>query len=87
MQLHEFLGQVQHRAQMASFLARALLLEPVAVGPFVDLDGAAGHQRNINAIWKAGITLGCSPDGTQYCPTELVTRAQMASFLARGFLD
>jgi SpoIID/LytB domain protein len=73
------------RAQMASFMARALNLGPLANGPFLDLEGAAGHQRNINALWQAGVTNGCAPD--LYCPGEPVTRAQMATFLARGFLD
>ena len=73
------------RAQMASFMARALELAPVGSGPFLDLAGAAGHQQSINALWQAGITNGCATDA--YCPTELVTRAQMATFLARGFLE
>ncbi|MDH3499893.1 MAG: S-layer homology domain-containing protein, partial [Acidimicrobiia bacterium] len=75
------------RAQMASFLVRALELNPVSEGPFVDLAGAAGHQENINALWQAGVTNGCAGDGTLYCPTEPVTRAQMASFLVRAFLS
>ena len=55
-----------------------------AGGQFVDDDGNV-HEANIDAIAAAGITFGCNTDGTQYCPAELVTRAQMASFLARAF--
>ena len=73
-----------NRAQMASFLARALLLDPIADGPFVDLGGAPTHAENINAIAAEGITLGCDATGTMYCPYNIVTRAQMASFLTRG---
>ena len=70
------------RAQMATFLARALDL-PVPTGNrFSDVSGT--HSGNINAIAEAGITLGCDATGTRYCPDDLVTRAQMGSFLARG---
>ncbi len=78
--------EVVSRAQMASFLARALELEPVAEGPFQDLTEAAGHQRNINALWEAGITRGCSALGSSYCPTDPMTRAQTATFIDRAFL-
>jgi len=36
----------------------------------------------IEALARAGITAGCG--GNNYCPTALVTRAQMAVFLERG---
>lgn len=71
------------RAQMASFIARALGLAPEAANQFGDVSGT--HAGNINAIAKAGVTLGCNADGTLYCPDEFVTRAQMGSFLARAF--
>ena len=70
------------RAQMASFLVRGLGLPPVAGNRFTDVSGT--HTANINALAEAGVTLGCNPAGTLYCPNALVTRAQMASFLARG---
>ena len=69
------------RAQMASFLARALELEPAAP-PFADVAGDSVHAQNIGAIAAANITLGCG-DGV-FCPSDLVTREQMASFLARA---
>ena len=74
-------GQVT-RAQMASFLARALGLDPVSGNRFSDVDGT--HAGNINAIAEEGITLGCDAAGTRYCPTDPVRRDQMASFLARA---
>jgi hypothetical protein len=70
------------RAQMASFLARAMGLEPLPVGPFVDTDGT--HAANINAIANAGVTIGCTTGGSFYCPDDTVRRDQMASFLARA---
>ena len=70
------------RDEMASFLARALDLNPVGSGPFGDIGGNI-HAGAINAIAAAGITLGCA-DG-RYCPADPVRRDQMASFLARAF--
>ncbi|MCP4965265.1 MAG: hypothetical protein GY926_08510 [bacterium] len=37
-------------------------------------------------IWLAnrGITRGCNADGTEFCPTDTVTRGQMAAFLVRA---
>ena len=75
------------RAQMASFLTRALKL-PIptdpTIGTFQDTQNNT-HRNNIRAIAAAGITLGCDATGTRYCPTRNVTRAEMASFLARAF--
>ena len=72
------------RAQMASFLARALKLPtPPVVDAFADTADNY-HRDAIAAIAKAGITKGCNTAGTQYCPDQPVTRAQMASFLARA---
>ena len=75
-------GDPVTRAQMASFLARALDLPPVAGNRFADVSGT--HTANINALAEAGVTLGCNAEGTFYCPNDLVTRAQMGSFLARA---
>jgi len=53
-------------------------------GSFVD-DDLSVHQANIEAIAAAGITTGCNPPANdRYCPDRPVTRAQMASFLARA---
>ena len=72
------------RAQMASFLARALDLPDADTDYFVDDDGSV-HEAGINKIAAAGITVGCNPpDSDRYCPAGSVTRAQMASFLARA---
>ena len=69
------------RAQMASFLARALKL-PAATEDYFHDDNGNLHEANINAIALAGVTLGT---GSGYFePSGSVTRAQMASFLARA---
>ncbi len=71
------------RAQMASFLARALSLAP-AIDDYFSDDAGNTHEVNINAIAEAGITAGCEASGTLYCPADLLRRDQMASFLARA---
>jgi hypothetical protein len=53
-----------------------------AGGAFTDDDGNT-HERAIEAIVAEGITLGCGDFA--YCPSEPVSRGQMASFLARAF--
>ena len=71
------------RDHMAVFIARALGLSDVAQDYFDDDDGA--YEGSINALANAGITLGCGERA--YCPDAAVARDQMASFLARAFLD
>jgi S-layer homology domain len=70
------------RAQMASFLARALDLPKASQDYFNDDEGNT-HEGNINRLAAAGITQGCATSNT-YCPDDNVSRAQMASFLARA---
>ena len=71
------------RAQMATFLARALQLPEATQDYFTDDDGTT-HEDNINRLAQAGITQGCKTDNQHYCPNTRVTRAQMATFLARA---
>jgi Glycosyl hydrolases family 18/S-layer homology domain len=49
--------------------------------PFTDIDDSV-HWSAIAWIAEAGITSGCG--GGLYCPDGLVTRGQMATFLARA---
>lgn len=70
------------RAQMATFLTRALSL-PAATRDYFTDDAGNKHEPRINALAQAGITVGCS--ATRFCPDGTVTRAQMATFLGRGF--
>ena len=71
------------REQMASFLARALELPAAAEDYFIDDDGSV-HEPGINSLREAGITLGCGRGADRYCPSDPVSREQMASFLARA---
>jgi hypothetical protein len=72
------------RQQMASFLVRTFDLPPGPDGQFTDTAGSV-HENDINALAASGITRGCNPPAnTEYCPTDRVTRGQMAAFMARG---
>ena len=70
------------RAQMASFLVRAMgLTDGAGANLFTDDDGSA-HEGDIDKLATAGVTAGCAP--ARFCPDAPVTRAQMASFLVRA---
>ena len=71
------------RAQMATFLTRAFSLDPASAAGFADTEGTT-HEANIDALAAAGITVGCKTDPPRFCPHQSVTRAQMATFLARA---
>jgi hypothetical protein len=71
------------RAQMASFLARALELPPAATPDHFDDDDGTTHEGDIDSLAEAGITGGCGD--RLFCPDSAVTRAQLAAFLHRAF--
>ena len=70
------------REQMASFLVRAFDLPAGPAAGFSDVAVTNVHYANINALAKAGVTTGCTPQ--DYCPRRSTSRAQMASFLHRA---
>lgn len=72
------------REQMASFLVRALNLPPTTRDYFRDDEGSM-HESAVNRLAASGITGGCSSG--RFCPTDPVTREQMAGFLHRAFGD
>ena len=72
------------RAQMAVFLGDAGELPPDDTDWFTD-DNGSQFEPAINAFRAGGLTQGCNPPANdQYCPSDPVTRAQMASFLVRA---
>ena len=73
------------RAQMASFIIRAMGdVDPFHAPIFGDVPRGGPHTADINALAGVDITKGCAAaPNALYCPTQFVTRAQMASFLAR----
>ncbi|MGQ0849265.1 MAG: M15 family metallopeptidase [Actinomycetota bacterium] len=70
------------RAQMATFLVRALSLPAAGADAFTD-DAGSPHESDINAIAAAGITVGCGQG--VYCPHATITREQLATFLAGAY--
>ena len=70
------------REQMAAFLVRALNLTIQDSGdPFID-DNDSVFESEIETLYHHGITTGCTQ--TSFCPSENVTREQMAAFLVRA---
>ena len=47
--------------------------------PFIDV---ASFEREISWLYREGITGGCT--ATRFCPSNAVTRGQMAAFLNRA---
>ncbi|MDZ7678643.1 MAG: S-layer homology domain-containing protein [Acidimicrobiales bacterium] len=70
-----------NRGQMATFLLRALSLDPQPAD-VPDVDISHPHYHSIGAIMDAGISTGRA-DGT-FAPELTVTRGQLASFLTRA---
>ena len=60
---------------------------PPPPGPgttFEDVPATHWSYQNIEKLFQAGITTGCSQIPPLYCPEQNVTRAEMAVFLLRG---
>jgi hypothetical protein len=79
------------RDQMAAFIVRAKEGEPATDycstgSPFSDVDANHWACKYIKRLYELGITTGCGQNPLRYCPNDIVTRAQMAAFLARAFL-
>jgi hypothetical protein len=65
--------------------ANFTILPPTTIDPtFIDVPFNYWAWSWIESIYQAGITGGCSTNPMMYCPTNSVTRAQMAVFLLRG---
>ena len=77
-----------NRSTMAVWLVRAIEdEEPPAVhaSRFADVNADSPWAAHIERVAELGITAGCGFEPLRYCPHERVTRAQMASLLARAF--
>jgi hypothetical protein len=75
------------RGQMAAFIVRALhtpgYIPPAPTAQrFADVPLSNPFYAHIEEMAVRGITLGCG--GSNYCPLQPVTRAQMAAFLVRA---
>ena len=77
-------GEDIRRDEMAAMLSRAVDLPTPPEDFFVDDTGSV-FENVINEIADAGITLGCNPPtNNRYCPTNKVTRGQMAALVRRS---
>ncbi len=76
------------RDQMAVFLIRGThgttFIPPAATGIFNDVPTTQWAANYIEQLYADGITTGCNPALMLYCPSQSVTRAQMAAFLLRA---
>jgi hypothetical protein len=70
------------RAQAASFVMRALELQPVAGSNFTDVTSAYVHAPAINALAQRGLLVGYA-DGT-FRPNQRMTRGQLMTVLSRS---
>jgi hypothetical protein len=82
-------SQAVDRQQMAAFIVRALEGEPASTycssgSPFADVPASNTMCKYIKRLAELQVTTGCG--GGNYCPSQTVTRDQMAAFLARAFL-
>src|SRR6185503_7634988 len=75
------------REQMAVFTLRTLdptLNPPACTTPvFADVPASSPFCKWIEELARRGVVTGCG--GGNYCPTQSVTRDQMAVFLAQTF--
>ena len=73
------------RGQMAAFLVRAMgYTEGEGSVVFDDVEGSL-FESAVEKLAAAGVTKGCNPpNNTDFCPDDLVTRGQMATFIARA---
>jgi hypothetical protein len=55
----------------------------LAAHVFDDVPDSNTFHDDIAWLADNEVTLGCVPDGSLYCPTEAVTRQQMAGFMRR----
>ncbi len=71
------------REQMASFLVRGFDIPGPATGDHFTDDEASLHEGDINILFEVGVTTGCG--GTNFCPSNPVTREQMVAFIHRAY--
>lgn len=75
------------RSTMSVWLIRALedAEPPQPRDPrFVDVAAEHPWAGHIERLAQLGVTAGCARDPLRFCPRDPVTRAQMATFLARA---
>jgi len=56
----------------------------VGVSRFLDVPNGFWSRTHVEALAKAGVTVGCSSNPPCYCPNRNVTRREMAVFISRA---
>ncbi len=77
------------RWMMAVWLVRALDgadPAPVTESRFADASADRWWMPYVERLAELGVTSGCATSPARFCPYGLVTRGEMASFLARAFV-
>ena len=80
-------GDPVTRAQMAAFLLRAIgetANLPTYQGYFSDVPAGQWYTGNAERLYQLALTTGCAQNPLRYCPSDTVTRAQMAAFILRA---
>ena len=77
-------GDPISRGQTAAILVLAFDLPPAERAWFVDVNTEHPFAEAIDRLAGWGVTAGCRTDPARYCPEWTVSRAQMATFLARA---
>jgi hypothetical protein len=76
------------RGQMAVFLLKAAhgptFVPPPAAGVFADVPSTDAFAPWIERLHAEGVTGGCATSPLRYCPSDPVTREQMAVFLLKA---
>ena len=67
---------------IAMLTATATVAAMAASDRFGDVAAGHPHEEGIGFVVDSDVTAGCG-DGSDYCPSDEVTRAQMATFLHR----
>jgi len=63
------------------------VIEAQATGPaptFADVPLSHTYYREIEALYRAGYTAGCSTNPLMYCPDQTMNRAESSVFVERG---
>lgn len=75
------------REQMSAFIMRSLGQFSIPIPPsqrFNDVPPSSPFYAFVDQMAVRQITLGCSSNPPLYCPTDIVTREQMAAFLIKA---
>ena len=73
------------RWEAALWFTNALGLSLKEAVSFHDVPANGALGGAVSSLYGDGVTVGCPNEPLRYCPDDHMTRAQMASFLARAF--